>query len=195
MISSDGRKTIIENLKLEFPDVLTDKLGFTKVIEHEIELEPGTQPIKQRPYNLSTAKERAAKLQTPKMLEQEIIEEYKSPWRSPVVMVPKKDSTYRMCVDFRKLNSKTKFDAYPIKHLEQVMDSLKGAQVFSVIDLKSGYWQLKLRESDRDLTSFSVDGNLYRFKVMPFGLKNGCASFQRLMEKVLKKRGCLGRFL
>jgi hypothetical protein len=194
LISPAERLKEIAKIRSEYPDVLTDVIGHTDVIEHEIELLVGTKPVKQKPYRLSPAKEKSVREQIPEMLSQGVIEESKSPWRSPVVMVPKANtSAFRMCVDFRRLNAYTKFDAYPMKPLEHIMADFKGAKIFSVIDLKSGYWQVKLREQDRELTGFSVGDNLYQFRVLPFGVKNGCATFQRLMEKVLKKHECLGR--
>lgn len=130
--------------------------------------------------------------QIPQMLDDGIIEESKSPWRSPVVIVPKSRGGWRMCVDYRTLNACTKFDAYPMQNDHSVFNKLHGARYFTTIDMKSGYWQVSLRESDRELTAFSVGENLYQFKVLPFGVKNGQPTFQRLVEKVLKTRDCLG---
>jgi hypothetical protein len=178
-------------LKSEFTDFLMNKPGFTDVLEHEIVLKEGTTPIKQKPYRLSPVKEKAALEQIPKMLAEGIIEESK--WCSPVVMVPKPSSNeYRMCIDFRKLNART-IPSYPLNRIEKIMSKLHGAKIFAVLDIKSGYWQVSLRKEDRELTSFSIGRNLYQFKVLPFGVSNGPATFQRLVEKILKKRNCLGR--
>ena len=194
LITPEKREVEIERLKVEFPDVFSTSLGHTDILEHEIELIENVKPIRQKPYNLTPAKQESLKVQIQEMLAKGVIEESKSPWRSPVVMVPKPDNTYRMCVDLRKLNSVTKFDAYHMKEQHRVVGNLSGAKIFSVIDLKSGYWQVGLREQDRELTSFSAGENfpLYQFKVMPFGCKNGSATFQRLMEKILSKAGLLG---
>jgi hypothetical protein len=187
------RQTAVDLLKEEFSDVLTEQPGFTNVLEHEILLKEGTVPVKQKPYRLSPAKEKSAMEQIPKMLEDGVIEESKSLWCSPVVMVPKSNDTFRMCVDFRKLNSSTVSDSYPLNRIDKIMSKLHGAKIFSVLDMRSGYWQVGLRKEDRELSAFSIGQNLYQFKVLPFGVKNGCATFQRLVEKVLKNHNCLGR--
>ena len=115
-----------------------------------------------------------------------------SPWSSSVVMVPKKTKgEYRLCVDFRKLNSITKQDAYPMPTVDSILGSLHGATVFSSLDLKSGYHQMALDDADKEKTAFACEEGLFQFTVLPFGVVNGPASFQRLMEVVL--RGLIGR--
>ena len=124
------------------------------------------------------------------MLEIGAISESKSPWASAVVLVRKKDGSLRFCIDLRKLNSRTVKDAYSMPRIEETLDCLNGAQWFTLLDLKSGYWQVELDEESKALTAFTV-GPLgsYQCESMPFGLTNVPATFQRLMES------CLGDML
>ena len=121
------------------------------------------------------------------MLKQGIIEPSTSSWSSPVVLVEKKDGSSRFCLDFRKLNNVTVKDAYPLPNAEELIDELSGSRWFSTLDLASGYWQVELDPIDREKTAFTFHGKgLFHFKVMCFGLTNAPATFQRLMESVLK---------
>ncbi|XP_032682493.1 uncharacterized protein K02A2.6-like [Odontomachus brunneus] len=120
------------------------------------------------------------------MLKEGIIETSQSAWSSPVVVVKKKDGKHRFCIDFRKLNEVTEKDAYPLPHITETLDKLRGAKYLSTLDLKSGYWQIPLSPSSRPLTAFTVPGKgLLQFRVMPFGLHAAPATFQRLLDRVL----------
>lgn len=121
-----------------------------------------------------------------KMLAAGVIVPSNSPWTSPVVLVNKKDGSKRFCVDYRKLNDVTQKDVYPLPRTEEVLDELGKAQWFSKLDLKSGYWQIVVDPADRQKTAFITRDGLFEFIVMPFGLTAAPATFQRLMDTVLK---------
>ena len=119
------------------------------------------------------------------MLRKNIISPSQSPWSSPVILVRKKDGSLRFCVDYRKVNSVTRKDAYPLPRIDETLDTLAGSSWFTTLDLLSGYWQLEVAEKDKEKTAFSTREGLFHFNVMPFGLCNAPASFQRLMDMVL----------
>ena len=120
------------------------------------------------------------------MLKQEIIRPSCSPWASPVVMVKKVDGTPRFCIDFRKLNNITIEDVHPLPRIDDMLEALKGAKLFSTLDLKSGYWQVAIKEEYTSKMAFRTSsGQLYEFNRLPFGLCNAPATFSRLMDNVL----------
>ena len=119
------------------------------------------------------------------MLHKDIIQPSQSPWASPIVLARKKDGSVRFCVDYRKVNEVTRKDAYPLLRINDTLETLSDSKIFSTLDLASGYWQVVLTENDRQKTAFCTTEGLYEFKVMPFGLCNAPATFQRLMDIVL----------
>ncbi len=121
-----------------------------------------------------------------KLLDHNDIEESHSPWSAPVVLVQKKDGTHRFCIDYRRLNDVTIKDSHPLPRVDDTLDRLSGARVFSTIDLTAGYWQIPLNPNDKEKTAFSAGTGLYQFRMMPMGISNAPPSFQRLMELVLR---------
>jgi len=116
------------------------------------------------------------------MLKQDVIEPSTSPWSSNVVIVKKKDGSLRFCIDYRKLNDVTVKDSYPLPRISDCLDALSTGKYFSAFDLRSGYFQVMMAEVDKEKTSFVTRSGTYQFKVLPFGVTNGPATFQRLMD-------------
>ena len=161
------------------------KTGRTEVIKHKINT-GSAQPIRQPPRRLPVARYQEVEALVEGMLKDEVIEESCSPWSSPVVLVTKKDGSTRFCVDYRKLNDVTKKDSFPLPRIDDTLSTLAGSRWFSTLDLKSGYWQVGIQDEDKEKTAFSTGNGLYHFNVMPFGLCNAPATFERLMEIVLR---------
>jgi hypothetical protein len=153
-------------------------------IEFIIDLLPGTPPISKRPYRMPVNELVELKKQIVELQSKGFIHPSSSPWGVPVLLVEKKDGTQRMCLDYRSLNEVTIKNKYPLPWIEDLFDQLKGASVFSKIDLRSGYHQLKIRESDIPKTTFHIRYGLYEYTVMSFGLTNAPAYFMYLMNKV-----------
>jgi hypothetical protein len=179
----------LETIKVvsEFPDVFPkDLLGMPpeRKVEFAIELLPGTAPISKRAYRVSIPELVELKKQIDELSEKCYIRPSTSPWVAPVLFVEKKDGTRRMCIDYRALNEVTVKNKYPLPRIEDMFDQLIGASVFSKIDLRSGYHQLRIRPSDIPKTTFITKYGLYEFTVMSFGLTNAPAFFMNLMNNV-----------
>ena len=182
-----SQKQMFLNFLNEYSHVFSEKVvaGNCNILSHCIKL-CDSRPIKQVPRRIPLHLQEEVNKILEDMKVQKVIEESNSPWVSPAVMVKKKDGTIRFCVDFRKLNAVTIKDSFPLPRIDNILDCLKGNSWFCTIDLKSGYWQVSLDPKDREKTAFSVGNGLWQFTVMPFGLCNAPATFERLMEKVLK---------
>ncbi|CAF3658765.1 unnamed protein product [Rotaria socialis] len=157
----------------------------TKKLQHRINLAPDAQAHNSPPFRYAPARKQIIEENLKDMLDQGIISPSASPWASPVILAPKKDGTLRFCVDYRKLNSVTIRDAYPIPRIDDTLDSLQEAKFVSTLDLRSGYWQVEMDKNSREKTAFVTHKGLFEFNVMPFGLTNAPATFQRLMDIVL----------
>jgi hypothetical protein len=153
-------------------------------IEFLIELLPGTPPISKRPYRMPMNELVELKKQIAELQAKGFIWPSSSPWGAPVLFMEKKDGTQRMCVDYRSVNEVTIKNKYPLPRIEDLFDQLKEASIFSKIDLRSGYHQLKIRESDILKTVFHTRYGLYEYTVMSFGLTNAPAYFMYLKNKV-----------
>jgi hypothetical protein len=172
---------------LEFLDVFPKDLpGMPPKhkVEFVIELILGTAPISKRAYRVSGPELVELKKQIDELSEKGYIRPSTSPWAAPVMFVEKKDGTRRMCIDYRALNEFTIKNKYPLPRIEDLFDQLRGASVFSKIDLRSGYHQLKIRPSDNPKTTFITKYGLYEYTIMSFGLTNAPAFFMNLMNSV-----------
>ena len=158
--------------------------GRTNQIQHKIDT-AGAIPIRQRNRRIPPAQREKTTQMLQDMMSKQIIKPSTSPWASPIVLVRKKDGTLRFCVDYRKLNALTRKDAYPLPRIDDALDTLAGSKWFTTLDLISGYWQVEVSDEDREKTAFCTPDGLFEFNVMPFGLCNAPATFQRLMDAVL----------
>ncbi len=183
----ERQKAAVYDLLCSYADVFSqgpDDLGRTNLVEHRVHTGDST-PIRQPPRRLPPIKQEAANKAIQEMLDQGLIEPASSPWASPIVLARKKDGSWRFCVDYRKLNDATRKDSYPLPRIDDTLDRLGGMQLFSTLDLRSGYWQVEMEEGDKEKTAFVTDRGLWQFNVMPFGLCNAPATFERLMDRVL----------
>ena len=178
-------KKKLRELILAYSNIFTQdgKIGKTDV-QHAI-LTGEHQPISQPPHRLPPAYHQTVGKELEDMLEKKIIRPSASPWTSPIVLVKKKDGSLRFCVDYRKLNALTKRDSYPLPRIDDTLDTLADARIFSALDLASGYWQIGIKEEDKSKTAFVTKQGLFEFNVMPFGLCNAPATFQRAMDALL----------
>ena len=184
---SDKQQLELRNVLSKYLDdfaSLDSDLGRTELLEHAIDTQ-GHAPIYQRPYRVPEAQHKVIETHVKDMAHRGVIRPSKSPWSSPVVLVGKKDGSTRFCVDFCKVNAVTCKDVYPLPRIDETLDTLGGASYFTTLDLASGYWQVPLKEEDRQKTAFSTHTGLWEFTVMPFGLCGAPASFQLLMEIML----------
>jgi hypothetical protein len=171
----------------EYPDVFPDELPgmpSDRDIEFSIELQPGTAHISKRPYRMPPVELAELKKQLQELLDKGFIRPSTSPWGCPSLFVKKKDESLILCVDYRTLNAVTIKNKYPLPHIDVLFDQLVGANVFSKIDIRSGYHQIKIRASDIPKTAFSTRYGLYEYLVMSFELTNALGYFMYLMNSV-----------
>jgi hypothetical protein len=153
-------------------------------VEFAIELDPSTAPINKRAYRVSGPELVERKKQIDELLEKGYIRPSTTPWAAPVLFMEKKDGTKRMCIDYRALNEVTIKNKYPLPRIENLFYQLRGANVFSKIDLRSGYHHLRIRPSDIPKTTFITKYGLYEYTFMSFGLMNVPSFFMYLMNSV-----------
>ena len=175
----------IQALLEEFPDVLSAKPGRTALTKHTIITKDAT-PVKLPSYRLPHAYRDTVRSELKEMMNSGIIEDSNSDWASPIVLVKKKDGSLRLCVDYRRLNAVTRADAYPMPRVDDLIDQLGKARFISTLDLTKGYWQVPMSEESRSKTAFTAPFELFQFTVMPFGLCGAPATFQRMMDQLLR---------
>ena len=155
-------------------------------IEVAIDVVPGATPASITLYRMTPVELKELKLQLQELLEKQFIRPSVSPWGAPVLFVKKKDGTLRLCIDYRQLNKLTIKNKYPLPRIDDLFDQLKGASIFSKIDLRSGYHQLRIKDVDLHKMAFRTRYGHYEFLVMPFGLTNAPAAFMDLMNHVFR---------
>jgi hypothetical protein len=159
------------------------RLGHLKSKVH-IELKPGTKPISMPPYHASPAKREIIDKQIDLWLSQDVIEESKSPWGAPVIIVLRNGKP-RLCIDWRRLNAATVADQHPIPKQTDILQALSGSQYLSVFDALSGFTQMEFDEESRPVSAIHTHRGLHQFRRMPFGWHNGPPEFQRAMQEIL----------
>ncbi|GJX13090.1 putative reverse transcriptase domain-containing protein [Tanacetum coccineum] len=172
-----------------FPEVFPEDLpGLppARPVEFQIDLIPGAAPVARAPYRLAPSKMKELSEQLQELSDKGFIRPSSSPWGAPVLFVKKKDGSFRMCIDYRELNKLTVKNRYPLPRIDDLFDQLQGSSIYSKIDLRSGYHQLRVREQDIPKTAFRTRYGHYEFQVMPFGLTNAPAVFMDLMNRVCK---------
>ena len=184
-LSADQHKDV-KDLWQKFSHVLNEKPGRTSVTEHTIPTSDA-KPIHLPPYLIPHAYRDIVRNELKEMEQEGIIERSSSAWASPIVMVKKKDGTLRMCVDYRRLNTVSQMDAYPMPRVDELIDRLGDASFITTLDLSRGYWQVPVRQQDQHKTAFTTPYGLFQFRVMPFGLQGAPATFQRMMDVILQE--------
>lgn len=189
----------MEQIKKEFADVILQGKSLPKGLppkrkfDFTIELMPGSEPPSRAPYRLSPAELEELKRQIIDLLDNGHIRPSVSPYGAPVLFARKKDGSLRMCIDYRALNKQTIKNKCPIPNIDELLDHLAGAKVFSCIDLMQGYHQLRIAEEDIQKTAFNTQLGHFEYLVLPFGLSNAPAAFVTLMNDVFKD--CLYKFV
>ncbi|GJV00478.1 putative reverse transcriptase domain-containing protein [Tanacetum coccineum] len=175
----------LEDIPVVFPENLP-ALPPVRQVEFQIDLIPGAAPVARAPYRLAPSEMQELSDQLQELADRGFIRPSTSPWGAPVLFVKKKDESFRMCIDYRELNKLTVRNRYPLPRIDDLFDQLQGLSVYSKIDLRSGYHQLRVRDKDIPKTAFRTRYRYYEFPVMPFGLTNAPAVFMDLMNRVCK---------
>ena len=187
---SEKERRDVKELLNEFPQLFADVPSRTDAVEHDVDV-GDTTPIKQAPYRANPTKMKNLEKEIEYMLQNGIIEPSSSAWSSPCILVPKPDRSYRFCTDYRKVNACTKTDSFPIPRIDDCIDRIGKAKYVSKFDLLKGYWQIPLTKRAQEISAFATPQGLFQYTVMPFGMKNAPATFQRLVNSLVSSlEGC-----
>ncbi len=184
----------IRKMMRKHEDMWSGKLGNITVTEHTIDLVPGARPARSAPFRAGPKERELQAFELNKQLSAGLVEPSQSAWAAPVLFVPKKDGRLRFCVDYRRLNAVTIQDSYPLPRIDDCIDTLGEAVIFSTLDAYSGYHQLAIAKKDRHKTAFVTHHGQFQYVRMPFGLSTAPASFQRALDMILtqfKWKTCL----
>ena len=173
-------KQLIHEYEHLFPDIPTR----TDKIYHDVIVED-SKPIKQHPYRMNPLKQKHLQDEVKYLLENDFVEPSQSNYSSPCILVPKSNGTHRMCTDYRKVNSVTKTDSFPIPRIDDCIDKVGNSKYVTKFDLLKGFWQVPLTDRAKEVSAYATPNGLYQYKVMPFGMKNSPATFQRLVNNII----------
>ena len=176
----------MKELMWQYYDLFPDVPKRTSAAIYDVDI-GNAKPIKQHHYRMNPEKNKLAEQEIEYMLENGIIQPSQSPWSSPCVLVPKPNGSIRFCTDYRKVNDISKSDVYPIPRIDDCIDKMGKAKYLTKIDLLKGYWCVPLTERAREISAFATPSGLYEYNVLPFGMKNAPATFQRMIQSVIQE--------
>ena len=175
LVKRNELKQLIHEYEHLCPDIPTR----TDKIFHDVDID-GSKPVKQHPYSrMNPAKQQYLREEIQYLLDSDFVKPSQSHWSSPCILVPKPDGTFRMCTDYRKVNSVTQTDTFPIPRIDGCIDNIGHAKYVTTFDLPKGFWQIPLIDRAKEISAFVTADRFYQYKVMPFGMKNSPATFQR----------------
>ena len=174
--------TEVSTVLCNFSEVLSDIPGHCTIMSHDVILEPGTNPIRQPPYRLPHHKREQMKREVDYLVDHGLAVPSCSPWASPCLLVPKEGGELRLCTDYRRVNAATQPDPYPLPRIDDLIDTVGQSRFISKIDLLKGYHQIPLTDNAQLISAFITPFGLYHYRVMPFGMRNSPATFQRIMN-------------
>ena len=183
---TEARRQLLHEYRDVFPTDLPSGLPPTRSVDHRIELKPGSAPTNRPTYRMSPTELDEVKKQIDQLMESGFIRPSKSPFGAPLLLVKKKDGTMRMCIDYRALNDITIKNSYPLPRIDELFDRLQGAKIFTKIDLRNGYHQIRIYSADVEKTAFRSRYGHFEFLVLPFGLTNAPATFMQLMHDIFR---------
>jgi hypothetical protein len=189
--ASDSNATVavapdLQSILMEYAHIFSEpkSLPPQRALDHAITLEANARHTNVRPYRYSPLEKDEIERQVQEMLAAGLITPSMSPFASPILLVKKKDGTWRFCIDYRRLNELTIKNKFPLPVVDELLDELAGTKFFSKLDLRAGYHQIRMRPSDEEKTAFKTHHGHFQFRVMPFGLTNAPATFQCIMNEL-----------